>query len=278
MDTALDFRQLLRHLTDSAPRAPQWCQHRPAMLVQAAEFHQQHPARAVGDAAAVGTLLLRGYVRGLGLSANQAVHIAGAGDFQLAQIDGMPESQEAHEPPSVIGQQQAGAVAMDQSAGEGPVPVLAVPDPEQQESLVRENVPDPLAGEQTWPTEEVRISYSWNWQTMVYMLEPWMFKHGLFVLWSQELMEAAVSKTRKRRLPRGISDYQAAWILDDRLVQAPASPTSAAGVVPPTQQLSTYGVLLLNLVAIWMIRIWRVRGRRNSSLAAVAVMTNCCLI
>jgi pre-rRNA-processing protein TSR1 len=36
------------------------------------------------------------------------------------------------------------------------VPVLATPDPMQQEALVRENVPDPLAGEQTWPTEEVR--------------------------------------------------------------------------------------------------------------------------
>lgn len=48
---------------------------------------------------------------------------------------------------------------------------------------MRENDFDPLAGEQTWPTEE-------------------------------ELMEAG-GKPRKRRLPKGTSDYQAAWILDD---------------------------------------------------------------
>ena len=29
------------------------------------------------------------------------------------------------------------------------------PDPNVQESLQCENIPDPLAGEQTWPTEEV---------------------------------------------------------------------------------------------------------------------------
>ncbi|WIA14484.1 hypothetical protein OEZ85_003006 [Tetradesmus obliquus] len=61
----------------------------------------------------------------------------------------------------------------------------ALPDPEQQEALVRENEPDPLDGEQTWPTEE-------------------------------ELAAAAGgSKLRKRRLPAGTSEYQAAWILDD---------------------------------------------------------------
>ena len=34
--------------------------------------------------------------------------------------------------------------------------MVVVPDPAQQESLARENVPDPLAGEQTWPTDNVR--------------------------------------------------------------------------------------------------------------------------
>lgn len=29
-------------------------------------------------------------------------------------------------------------------------------------------------------------------------------------------MEAEAAKPRKRRLPKGTSDYQAAWILDDR--------------------------------------------------------------
>ncbi|KAI3432659.1 hypothetical protein D9Q98_004203 [Chlorella vulgaris] len=175
-DTPLDFKQLLRHLSDSAPSVPHWRQHRPALLVEAASFEQQQAAGPEG--AAVGTLLLRGYVRGLGLSANQAVYIAGAGDFQLQQIEGPSEPPSANEPAAGASQ----GAAMD-TAGE--VAVLALPDPAQRESLVRENVPDPLAGEQTWPTEE-------------------------------ELKEAAATrKPRKRRLPKGTSDYQAAWILDD---------------------------------------------------------------
>ena len=40
-------------------------------------------------------------------------------------------------------------------ADQGDAPMIATPDPGLQHDLVRENVPDPLAGEQTWPTEEV---------------------------------------------------------------------------------------------------------------------------
>ena len=47
---------------------------------------------------------------------------------------------------------------MDASGGD--YPVLEVADPQRRESLLRENVPDPLAGEQTWPTAEVRSATS----------------------------------------------------------------------------------------------------------------------
>ena len=135
-------------------------------MVEAAEFvaqQQGEPQSAGEGGAALGTLLLRGYVRGLGLSANQAVHVSGAGDFQLAQIDGPPEVPAANDSPEAARRQQAvaaaGAAAMDLSAAEGfgGLPVLARPQPGQQESLVRENEVDPLAGEQTWPTEEVGV-------------------------------------------------------------------------------------------------------------------------
>lgn len=194
-DTPADFKAVLRHLCDAPVSVPHWRQQRPAVMVEAAEFvaQQQGEQQSAGEGgAALGTLLLRGYVRGLGLSVNQAVHVSGAGDFQLAQIDGPPEVPAANDSPEAARRQQAvasaGTDAMDLSAAEGfgGLPVLARPQPGQQESLVRENEVDPLAGEQTWPTEE-------------------------------ELMEAAARapKARKRRLPKGTSDYQAAWILDD---------------------------------------------------------------
>lgn len=55
-----------------------------------------------------------------------------------------------------------------------------------QESLQNENIPDPMDAEQTWPTEE-------------------------------ELAEAEAEQKKKKivkRVPKGTSAYQAAWIPD----------------------------------------------------------------
>ncbi len=96
----------------------------------------------------------RGYIRNQGLSANQLIHIPGAGDFQIARI-GAPAEPELFLGAGVRGNRRGNSMEVDKRS-ETDVAVLATPDPTQQEALVRENVPDPLAGEQTWPTEEVR--------------------------------------------------------------------------------------------------------------------------
>ncbi len=59
------------------------------------------------------------------------------------------------EEPSSSGRKPAanGAQSMDM-AGSG-AKLLAVADPAARQGLVRLNTPDPLAGEQTWPTTEV---------------------------------------------------------------------------------------------------------------------------
>lgn len=99
----------------------------------------------------------RGYVRTLALSVNQLVHVPLAGDFQLSQICSC-------ERPHALGtdhskqQRHAVGIPTDMET-EGPgATVLATADPEQQETLIRENEADTLAGEQTWPTEEVTCS------------------------------------------------------------------------------------------------------------------------
>ena len=103
----------------------------------------------------------RGYIRGLGLSVNQTVHVPGAGDFNLSRIWGPPEPQCANEDAAAAAarsrQAGAGPGAMEaEGAGAGELAVLATADPAAQEgNLMRENLPDPLAGEQTWPTQEV---------------------------------------------------------------------------------------------------------------------------
>lgn len=90
-------------------------------------------------------------VRGtVGLSANQLLHVPGAGDYRIDRILAAQGPSCANEPAP-----RPRTDAMDTEGAEGGVAVLAVPDPEAQDDPQREHDPDPLAGEQTWPTEEV---------------------------------------------------------------------------------------------------------------------------
>jgi pre-rRNA-processing protein TSR1 len=77
-------------------------------------------------------------------------------------------------------------------------PVLLVePDPSSADSLVSSNDPDDLANEQTWPTEEEMNGVADDIQ--------------------QEIPDAVNGTTPKavRRIPKGMSEYQAAWIVDE---------------------------------------------------------------
>uniref|UniRef100_A0AAV2J1V5 Pre-rRNA-processing protein TSR1 homolog n=1 Tax=Knipowitschia caucasica TaxID=637954 RepID=A0AAV2J1V5_KNICA len=77
-------------------------------------------------------------------------------------------------------------VDMIDGGAEEPTRVLMRADPSRRESLQAEAEVDPMDGEQTWPTEA-------------------------------ELLEAEESRKNKRvmKVPKGTSDYQAAWIVDE---------------------------------------------------------------
>uniref|UniRef100_M8B6P0 Pre-rRNA-processing TSR1-like protein n=1 Tax=Aegilops tauschii TaxID=37682 RepID=M8B6P0_AEGTA len=110
----------------------------------------------------------------------EVVHVSGAGDFQLGQIDILKD-------PCPVSERKNSDV-MDSDDNQIQIIDTFVPDPLNQEPLLVENIPDPLAGEQTWPTEaEMEEAYESNKQR----------------------------KVVKRKLPRGTSEYQAAWIVDD---------------------------------------------------------------
>jgi pre-rRNA-processing protein TSR1 len=160
-DTTQDMQQLLRTLADSMPQLPVWRRQRPYIMVQQASFQLNEQQQQDGDVQQqqqqLGQLRLTGYVRAQGLSANQLITVPGAGDFRILRIEGPPD------PAAAAVQQQrqqkkGGAAAgmdMDMQDAASAVgaaaaagPVLALPDPEQQEALVRENEPDPLDGEQ----------------------------------------------------------------------------------------------------------------------------------
>ncbi|KAK6131379.1 hypothetical protein DH2020_034864 [Rehmannia glutinosa] len=140
-----------------------------------------HKVDVVADASSSEkcTLALTGYLRAHSLSVNQLVHVAGAGDFQLSKIELLKDPCPLHA--------RKGADLMD-SENDVQVVTSLIPDPLKQEPLVVENVPDLLAGEQTWPTEAEMAEADRNHEE---------------------------KKMKKKRLPRGISEYQAAWIVDD---------------------------------------------------------------
>ncbi|KAM7489829.1 hypothetical protein LguiB_027313 [Lonicera macranthoides] len=127
------------------------------------------------------TLVLTGYLRAHSLSVNQLVHVSGVGDFQLSKIELLQD-------PCPLNVRKEGDFMDADELHDVQVIRSLTPDPLKQEPLLVENIPDPLAGEQTWPTEA-------------------------------EMAEAdrnhTEKKVKKRFLPRGTSEYQAAWIVDD---------------------------------------------------------------
>ncbi|KAF3338094.1 Pre-rRNA-processing protein TSR1 [Carex littledalei] len=124
------------------------------------------------------TLVLSGYLRAHNLSPNQLVHVTGAGDFQLSKVDILKD-------PFPLNERRGHNLMESEDMTQ--ICQTLIPDTSAQEPLLVENTPDPLAGEQTWPTEA-------------------------------EMAEADTNnkerKIRKRKLPRGTSDYQAAWIVE----------------------------------------------------------------
>ncbi|MBA0755018.1 hypothetical protein Gogos_021025 [Gossypium gossypioides] len=154
---------------------PHWRNQRPYLIAQKVDMvpDDSSPEKC--------TLLLTGYMRAHSLSVNQLVHVSGAGDFQLSRIEIMKD------PIPLNARKDHNAMDSDDIQDAEIIRSLA-PDPSSQEPLLVENVPDPLAGEQTWPTEAEMAEAERNQKQ---------------------------KRLRKRALPRGTSEYQAAWIVDD---------------------------------------------------------------
>lgn len=129
------------------------------------------------DSTELGILMISGYLRNVPLSVNSLIHIPEFGDFQMSQIDA------SEDPYPMEKKLRKHSNAMDD---EPSTRFLEHADPKKQESLESENIPDPMDAEQTWPTEE-------------------------------ELTQAKANQKRKilKKVPKGTSEYQAAWIPDE---------------------------------------------------------------
>eukprot|EP00762_Andalucia_godoyi_P000363 ANDGO_03148.mRNA.1 Pre-rRNA-processing protein TSR1 homolog len=109
-----------------------------------------------------GAVVFGGFIRGSSISANQLFHVSRIGTFQCSRI----------------------------TCANGAI--LDAPSAQSQESLQAENELDPMAGEQTWPTEEE-------------------YKEAE----RKRLARIIEGSVKRRKIPKGVSEYQAAWISDD---------------------------------------------------------------
>ncbi|KAA8537420.1 hypothetical protein F0562_026893 [Nyssa sinensis] len=173
-DTKDELHKFMWLFKEQRLTVPHWRNQRPYIMAQKVDL--------VADVcnSEKCTLLFTGYLRGRSLSVNQLVHVSGAGDFQLYKIEILKD-------PCPLNVRKEGDFMDSDQVHDVQVISSLVPDPLKQEPLLVENVPDPLAGEQTWPTEAEMAEADRN----------------------QE------KKLKKRTLPRGTSEYQAAWIVDN---------------------------------------------------------------
>ncbi|XP_065637332.1 uncharacterized protein LOC111995854 [Quercus suber] len=174
-DTKDDLHKFIWHSKEQRLIVPHWRNQRPYIMAQTVDM-------VVDDGNLEKcTMLLTGYLRAHSLSVNQLVHVSGAGDYQLTKIEILKD------PFPLNPRKEQDLMDADEAHDVEVIRSLA-PDPEKQEPLLVENIPDPLDGEQTWPTEAEMAEADKNQKQ---------------------------KRLRKRTLPRGTSEYQAAWIVDD---------------------------------------------------------------
>ncbi|XP_050525222.1 pre-rRNA-processing protein TSR1 homolog [Daktulosphaira vitifoliae] len=162
-DNSTDILNILRRINSQKKRSITFRDKRAHLLAEELSF-----LPGIDDN--FGTMKVSGFLRGQSLSVNSLIHIPGWGDFQMKQID------------------LASNDFVKSFTGKSIQPtVLETADPKVQESLISENIPDPMDAEQTWPTEEE----------------------------IQDVENKLKSKRMIKRVPQGMSVYQSAWIPDE---------------------------------------------------------------
>ncbi|XP_015176986.1 PREDICTED: pre-rRNA-processing protein TSR1 homolog isoform X2 [Polistes dominula] len=178
LDTPTDSLNVLRRVSTQKQRTVTYRTKRPYLLADELKYVSTENSDNQG------TLLVTGYLQGSPISVNGLIHIPGFNDFQMLQIDLIdnPYVIEKNKP-----RKQSGSDEIDMKNNEFLISqTLGHADPEKQESLESENIPDLMDAEQTWPTEE-------------------------------ELAQAEAARKKKivKVVPKGTSAYQAAWIPDE---------------------------------------------------------------
>ncbi|ORY52109.1 DUF663-domain-containing protein [Rhizoclosmatium globosum] len=175
-----------RHVSGQIPKGSVWRDRHSYVLSEGVDFVQTGEEE--------GVLKVTGFVRGTKFDANRLVYIPGFGEFQVQKITTVPieRKDEIIEPA-----------------------VLQVPNPELQDSLVAFNTPDPLDAEQTWPTEEELADAEARVAALQRRREELGDDFDENMDYDgDESAATGEGKKKTKKVPKGTSSYQAAWIVD----------------------------------------------------------------
>uniref|UniRef100_A0A8C4YQP0 AARP2CN domain-containing protein n=1 Tax=Gopherus evgoodei TaxID=1825980 RepID=A0A8C4YQP0_9SAUR len=143
LNTEQESLLLLRHLASQKQRHLAFRDRRAYLLAQEAEFMPSYNSDLVG------ILKVSGFVRGWTLNVKSLVHVDAPPDpFSLNPRVAKGQQRKGQDM-EIQDDSVNGAVEMEEV-----IKVLMKADPRRQESLQSEVIPDPMEGEQTWPTEE----------------------------------------------------------------------------------------------------------------------------
>ena len=189
LDTEMDASILLRHIANQKQRPIFYRENRPYVLADKLEYMPSLDTE--GNDSSLGTLKMSGFIRGRALDVNKLIHIPGFGDFQMLQIDAPRDPYSLKHIKRM--KTEKNIMATDETAEdmEEDIKLIAKANPAQQTPLDTEVVPDPMEGEQANLDDDIAAAIE-----------------------AGQLANSSSSGARKKRVPKGTSDYQASWIVD----------------------------------------------------------------
>ncbi|KAJ3825345.1 ribosome biogenesis protein tsr1 [Lentinula raphanica] len=197
--SASEVLNTVRALCESSPAEVKWRAGRSYLLADQLAWMESDISNDTKQNAdtALGQLSITGIIRGASLDPNRLVHLPGWDDYQIEKILSAPLSR----PNKAV----SNTDSMDQDDISPESVLLAEPTPSEADSLVSTNpsdVEEELQREQTWPTDE-EIGATDR-------------EIDLDLEGQEAIPDAPQGTTPKRikRVPKGMSEYQAAWIVD----------------------------------------------------------------
>lgn len=168
---------VLRHLCQKVPRQVRWRDNRGYMVAEKVDYSESDAQQ--------GHLIVSGTVRGVGFDANRLVHIPGLGDFQISRINKISDSN-----------RRSGPAKGPAANSDLDIELTSQFTPDQSQDTLDDFAP------QDFDADDYEDDFEYDDLTTARYDD-----HGF--------LPGREAATRRAKVPKGTSDYQARWYLDD---------------------------------------------------------------